>query len=98
MKEVDTDGNMEIEFPEFLQLMARNMQDIDEEKLIQTGFNVFDADGDGQVSLEDLRSVMQSLGEQMTDDQLNDIINEIDTNGDKQMSFEEFQATIEDKQ
>ena len=48
--------------------MARNMQDIDEDKVVSTGFSVFDVDGDGQISLDDLRTVMQSLGEQLTDD------------------------------
>mgnify|MGYP001626640034 CR=1 FL=1 len=68
IKEVDEDGNNEIDFSEFLMLMARNMQDIDEEKVIQTGFNIFDADGDGRISVHDLKNVMQSLGEQLTDD------------------------------
>ena len=63
INEVDTDGNNEIDFEEFLILMARNMQDIDEEKVISQGFNVFDHDGDGKISLDDLRTVMESLGE-----------------------------------
>ena len=49
IKEVDDDGNQEIDFSEFLSLMARNMQDIEEEKVINTGFTVFDADGDVQI-------------------------------------------------
>ena len=63
INEVDNDGNNEIDFEEFLILMARNMQDIDEEKVISQGFNVFDQDGDGKISLDDLRTVMESLGE-----------------------------------
>ena len=42
INEVDEDGNNEIDFEEFLILMARNMQDIDEEKVISQGFSVFD--------------------------------------------------------
>ena len=34
INEVDDDGNQEIGFDEFLKLMARNMQDIDEEKVV----------------------------------------------------------------
>ena len=63
INEVDEDGNQEIDFQEFLFLMARNMQDIDEDKVVSAGFSVFDVDGDGQISLDDLRTVMQSLGE-----------------------------------
>ena len=74
--------------------MARNMQDIDEDKVVSTGFSVFDVDGDGQISLDDLRTVMQSLGEQLTDDQLAEIIKEIDTNRDDSINYEEFEALV----
>ena len=67
INEVDDDGNNEIDFEEFLSLMARNMQDLDEEKVISQGFSVFDADGDGKISLDDLRRVMESLGEQLNE-------------------------------
>ena len=58
INEVDEDGNQEIDFQEFLFLMARNMQDIDEDKVVTQGFSVFDNDGDGKISLDDLRTVM----------------------------------------
>ena len=98
IKEVDDDGNQEIDFSEFLSLMARNMQDIEEEKVINTGFTVFDADGDGYISQEDLRTIMQSLGEQLTDDQLADIIREIDSTGEGRIDLHEFTEVINSKQ
>ena len=94
INEVDDDGNNEIDFEEFLSLMARNMQDLDEEKVISQGFSVFDADGDGKISLDDLRRVMESLGEQLNENQLTEIIRELDTNSDDAIDFEEFQAIV----
>ena len=58
IKDVDEDGNLEIDFPEFLTLMSRNMQDIEESTVIKTGFSVFDTDDDGYISSEDLRTIM----------------------------------------
>lgn len=92
--EVDDDGNEEIDFGEFLQLMARNMQDIEEDKIISTGFSVFDTDGDGYISIDDLRNIMQSLGEQLTEDQLADIMRDIDTNGQGKISESEFTELV----
>ena len=74
--------------------MARNMQDIDEEKVITQGFSVFDNDGDGKISLDDLRTVMNSLGEQLTDEQIAEIIKDIDKNDDDTINFEEFQELV----
>ena len=98
INEVDEDGNQEIDFQEFLFLMARNMQDIDEEKVITQGFSVFDNDGDGKISLDDLRTVMNSLGEQLTDEQIAEIIKDIDKNDDDTINFEEFQELVNLKQ
>ena len=98
INEVDNDGNNEIDFEEFLILMARNMQDIDEEKVISQGFNVFDQDGDGKISLDDLRTVMESLGEQLNENQLAEIIKEVDTNDNDTIDFAEFQELINLKQ
>ena len=98
INEVDNDGNNEIDFEEFLTLMARNMQDLDEEKVIKQGFSVFDADEDGKITLDDLRRVMESLGEQLNENQLVEIIKELDSNSDDAIDFEEFQAIVNYKQ
>ncbi len=67
---------------------------MDEDKVISQGFSVFDVDGDGYISVADLRSMMVSLGEDVDDDQLNDIVKEIDQTGDKRISFEDFRELV----
>ena len=95
INEVDDDGNGEIEFEEFLVLMANNMKDIDEEMEIQNGFKVFDVDGDNAITFTDLEQVMESLGEKLTTEQLQDIMNEIDPNNDGlAVNFEEFTKLV----
>ena len=55
IEEVDTDGNGTIDFPEFLGMMARKMQDTDTEEEIREAFKVFDKDGNGFISAAELR-------------------------------------------
>ena len=40
-------GNGEIDFPEFLTMMARKMKETDSEEEIKEAFRVFDKDGNG---------------------------------------------------
>lgn len=63
INEVDADGNGEIDFPEFLTMMARKMKDTDSEEEIKEAFKVFDKNGDGKISAAELRHVMTSIGE-----------------------------------
>ena len=42
INEVDADGNGNIDFPEFLTMMARKMKDTDSEEEIREAFRVFD--------------------------------------------------------
>lgn len=62
INEVDSDGNGEIDFPEFLTMMARKMKDTDSEEEIREAFKVFDKNGDGKISAAELRHVMTSIG------------------------------------
>jgi hypothetical protein len=61
--EIGTQESGTIEFPEFLTMMARKMQDTDSEEEIKEAFKVFDKDGTGYISAEELRHVMTNLGE-----------------------------------
>jgi len=90
INEVDTDGSGTIDFPEFLQMMAKKMKDIDSEEEITEAFRVFDKDGNGYISAAELRHVMTSLGEKLTDDEVDEMIREADLNGDGQIDYEEF--------
>jgi calmodulin len=62
INEVDTDGNGNIDFPEFLTMMSKKMKDSDSEDEIREAFKVFDKDGNGFISAAELRHVMTNLG------------------------------------
>ena len=69
--------------------MTRKMKDSgdDEEDLI-TAFKLFDRDGNGNISADELRHVMTNLGEKLTDDEVDEMIREADLNGDGEINYE----------
>lgn len=91
INEVDYDGNGTIDFGEFLFMMARQMKNpADEELELRESFKVFDKNGDGYISASELRHVMTTLGEKLTDDEVDEMIREADIDGDGQVNYEEF--------
>lgn len=48
---------------------------------LKEAFSVFDKNGDGQISSNELESVMRSLGQNPTEAELLEMINEIDSDG-----------------
>lgn len=53
-------------------------------------FQVFDRDNNGFISATELRHVMKSLGEALTDEEVDEMIEQADVNGDGQVNYEEF--------
>lgn len=94
INEVDIDGNGNIDFKEFLGLMARKMRDTDTEEELIEAFKVFDRDGNGLISSAELKHVMVSLGEKITDEEVDEMIKEADLDGDGYINYEEFVRMI----
>ena len=58
------------------------MKDTDSEEEIREAFKVFDRDNNGFISAAELRHVMTSIGEKLTDDEVDEMIREADQDGD----------------
>ena len=97
INEVDIDGNGTINFKEFLGLMARKMRDTDSQEELIEAFKVFDRDGNGLISANELQHVMTSLGENITEEEVEEMIKEADKDGDNYINFEEFVIMIVNK-
>ncbi|KMU86505.1 calmodulin [Coccidioides immitis H538.4] len=94
INEVDADNNGTIDFPEFLTMMARKMKDTDSEEEIREAFKVFDRDNNGFISAAELRHVMTSIGEKLTDDEVDEMIREADQDGDGRIDFTSVGAPV----
>lgn len=68
--------------------MARKMKDEDSEEELREAFKVFDKDGSGDISAAELRHVMTSLGEKLTDEEVDEMIREADIDGDGKVNYE----------
>ncbi|XP_076096049.1 neo-calmodulin-like isoform X1 [Mytilus galloprovincialis] len=90
VNEVDIDGNGIIDFQEFLTMMAKKMKDTDTEEEIREAFRVFDKDGSGSISANDLRHIMTNLGDKLPDEEVDEMIQEADLDGDGQIDYIEF--------
>ena len=57
-------------------------------------FKEIDTDGSGSLSPEELRQVLEEVGEDMTEDALEAIIQEADKDGDGEINYDEFVAMM----
>jgi Ca2+-binding EF-hand superfamily protein len=97
IREVDKDGSGSIEFNEFLTMMAKRMSEITPEEELLEAFRVFDKDGSGTISVDELREVMKNLGENLTTEELEEMIKEADSNNDGAIDYSEFVKLLSDK-
>ncbi|CAO3591805.1 unnamed protein product [Absidia cylindrospora] len=94
INEADADGNGTMDFNEFIShgqygddLKRRDTDAVQE---LLEAFHVFDKDGNNYISADELRQVMISVGERLSEQELDEMIREADVDGDGQINYEEF--------
>ncbi|KAJ6324125.1 hypothetical protein OIU76_011426 [Salix suchowensis] len=63
-----------------------------EEQIVEfrEAFCLFDKDGDGCITVEELATVIRSLDQNPTEEELQDMISEVDSDGNGTIEFAEF--------
>ncbi|KAK3578505.1 hypothetical protein CHS0354_007756 [Potamilus streckersoni] len=70
--------------------MAAHVLTEEEIAEINEAFNMFDKDGDGKITTKELGEVMRSLGRDPTNAELEDMISEVDIDGNGTIDRKEF--------
>lgn len=75
------------------------IEQLNEEQITEfkEAFALFDKDGDGSITTKELGTVLRSLGQNPTESELRDMINEVDADGNGTIDFAEFLALMAKK-
>ena len=88
IKQVDLDKNGFVDYSEFLKANF-DTRELMSEKNLKATFEMFDADGSGKISAEEMKRLIE--GENTIDiDCWNEVIKEFDVNGDGEIDINEF--------
>ena len=98
LADIDKNGNANIDFDEFIDMMTAKMSDKDTREDLEKVFELFLGDDDtDKIDIKHLKRVCKELNENMSDEELNEMIVRADTDRDGKVSFEEFYAIMTKK-
>jgi hypothetical protein len=91
----DKNGDQKIDFDEFVEIMALSQQTWEDD--LKAAFQVFDVDGDGRISANEIAKVLGDLGQPLSAEDLNLIMKEVDTDGSGTVVCSLFQPSLPQK-
>merc|ERR1711918_284484 len=91
LKDIDADGNATVEFEEFLEMMEGKMSG-------KKAFKLYDKDGKGKITIDDMKRVGKELGEALSEDELQAILDESDRDGNGTLTEDEFVRVMRNQQ
>ncbi|XP_043266504.1 probable calcium-binding protein CML22 [Venturia canescens] len=106
LEEIDTDGDGNVSLVEFVKIVSNIgsassaaaptdlSQEEQEEQELRDAFRVFDKHNRGYITASDLRAVLQCLGEDLSEEEIEDMIKEVDEDGDGRIDFYEFARSL----
>jgi calcium-dependent protein kinase len=95
MKTADADGSGSIDYSEFI-TMSMDRQKLLTKANLQAAFDAFDADGNGRISCEEVRSLLGRFnsGATVHPEAYEEIIREVDTDGNGEIDIHEFKSMM----
>merc|ERR1711962_182508 len=90
LEEIDKDGSGKIEFGEFCQLYAKFLPEEPDEAELKEAFLFFDKEESGFITTDQFRKIIGELDPNLTSEELDGIIDEIDEDGSGTMDFDKF--------
>lgn len=90
LADIGKDPSQPIDFNDFCEMMRGRMPDKNSRAEIDKVFALFDEDETGKISFRNLKRIAQELGESLTDEELQEMIEEADRDGDGLINPDEF--------
>ncbi|XP_062997698.1 centrin-2-like [Elgaria multicarinata webbii] len=90
MFEVDKEGSGKIGFDAFYSVMTQKMSETDPKEEIVKAFKLFEDQESGKISFKNLKHIAGEIGESLTDEELQEMIDEADLDGDGEVNEQEF--------
>jgi len=97
---IDRNRDGQIDLDEFMVMMRRKVSNssskysLSYEDELKEAFDVFDKDGNGKITAQELADTMKALGENLTHEDIEFMMSEVDQNDDKEIDFEEFKKMM----
>ena len=88
--QVDTDGNGQIDFAEFLEVITQETLESNPAEEILSVFREIDNKGLGYISSDDLRQMLNHLDERLSHEEVEEIVSEIDAKKEGKIHFDNF--------
>ena len=92
ISEIDDNGDGELDFEEFVTLMEKQTNYIDqtEEELVLAAFKSFDKDHDGKITNHEFKYLLTQMGDKFTDEELNLLFQESDLDVNGTLDYQDF--------
>lgn len=87
---VTKDDSDSISEDQFVEIMSEKIAEKDTREEILKAFRLFDDDQTGKISFKNLKRVAEELGENLTDEELREMIQEADKDNDGEVNQDEF--------
>lgn len=97
INEANLGGTGALDFPEFVNFLGRMMKVTKEEDVLQEAFRIFDRDQTGSINSSDLYRVLESVGEKISEVEVEHMIQRADGDGNGKISYQDFAQLIKDE-
>ncbi|KAL0484290.1 calmodulin [Acrasis kona] len=91
----DFDGSGQLDFPEFLMVVSKRWSQFNIDSELKEAFSALDKNKKGHINFSELRHVLLNTDKKLTENEVDKMITEADTDGDGAISFEEFVAMFQ---
>jgi len=88
--QIDADGTGFIDLEEFKEILLKKLQGDADERDLKDMFRVLDKEKKGEVNTSELRSILKQLDESLGEEDIDDMIADVDTDGSGWVDYDEF--------